>query len=255
MLDETNKITRCGFVLLLGMCVIAAGCRGRRAKTPTPRDDGFGSSSDAPGFYPPPPPLPGPTAQPVAFAPAGPEPAAVPEAERKPAARAAYIEGVRLQEQKKFAEALVRFETAQKFFDAPTHLLHIAQCQVQLGRLVEASETYEVLARRTLPPGSPDAFVEAQREGKAELGPTRARVPTLRITTKPDTAQLQGLQVMINGVGVPAELIGIARPLNPGLYRLSATARGYATASSSEIPLDEKEQKSIELVLVPSGRR
>lgn len=254
MLDETNKITRSGIVLLLAMSVVASGCGRRRPKTPTNRD---AAGSDAPGVYAPPPPMPGPTAQPVAFAPAAPEPNtnAVPESERKPAARAAYIEGVQLQEQKKFAEALVRFETAQKFFDAPTHLLHMAECQVQLGRLVEASETYEVLARKSLPAGAPDAFVDAQKQGKAEVGPLRARVPTLRITTKPDTAQLQGLQVLINGVSVPNELIGIARPLNPGLYRLTATARGYATASSVEIPLGEKEQKSIELVLVPSGRR
>lgn len=252
MLDETNKITRSGFVLLLALCVVASGCGRRRPKTPTNRD---AVGSDAPGVYAPPPPMPGPTAQPIAFTPAGPEPSTVPDSERKPAARAAYIEGVQLQEQKKYAEALVRFETAQKFFDAPTHLLHIAECQVQLGRLVEASETYEVLSRKSLPAGAPDAFVEAQKQGKAEVGSVRARVPTLRITTKPDTAQLQGLQVLINGVGVPNELIGIARPLNPGLYRLTATARGYATASSVEIPLGEKEQKSIELVLVPSGRR
>ncbi|MBS2017301.1 MAG: hypothetical protein JST00_30740 [Deltaproteobacteria bacterium] len=200
------------------------------------------------------PPPPAATPQPVSFTP-GAEPAAVPDADRKPAARAAYTEGVRLQEEKKYAEALVRFETAQKFFDAPTHLLHIAECQVQLGRLVEASETYELLSRKTLPAGAPDAFVDAQRQGKNELAPLRARVPTLRITTKPDSSQLQGLQVNVNGVGMPAELLGIPRPLNPGLYRVSATARGYATATSIDVPLGEKEQKSLELVLVPVNVR
>jgi hypothetical protein len=254
MAIEMKWSTRWGAVLLLTGCALAAmGCGRRRAKTPTNNGD-YASPGPTPVAYTPPPPS-QPSPQPVAYVAPAPEPAAVPDADRKPAARAAYTEGVRLQEEKKYADALARFETAQKFFDAPTHLLHIAECQVALGRLVEASESYEVLARKSLPAGSPDAFVEAQRQGKTELGPLRARVPTLRVTTKPDGAQLQGLQVNVNGVGMPAELLGIPRPLNPGLYRLSATARGYSTASSVDVPLGEKEQKSIELVLVPSGKR
>lgn len=253
MAIEMNRTTRWGAMLVLTACALAGtGCGRRRAKTPANYGDAAGPSP-APVAYTAPPPS-QPTPQPVAYTNPTPEPA-VPDADRKPAARAAYTEGVRLQEEKKYAEALVRFETAQKFFDAPTHLLHIAECQVALGRLVEASESYEVLARKTLPAGSPDAFVEAQRQGKTELAPLRARVPTLRVTTKPDGAQLQGLQVNVNGVGMPPELLGIPRPLNPGLYRLSATARGYATATSIDVPLAEKEQKSIELVLVPSGKR
>ena len=37
-------------------------------------------------------------------------------------------------------EALRRFEAAQSLFDAPTHLLHIAECQALTGKLVEAQE-------------------------------------------------------------------------------------------------------------------
>ena len=171
------------------------------------------------------------------------------ETEKKAAARAAYQEGVKLQDDGKFADALSRFESAQKLYDAPTHLLHIAECQGLTGRLVEASETYELLARKTLPAGSPDAFKEAQQQGQAELPALRARIPTLRVTTKPGPQQVQNLQVNVNGVNMPNELLGIARPLNPGTYRFSAQAVGWATASSVDIPLAEKEQKSVELTL------
>src|SRR4051794_25209468 len=91
------------------------------------------------------------------------------DGERKAAARAAYTEGVELQEKGKPTEALARFEAAEKLFDAPTHVLRIAECQALTGKLVEASETYETLIRKTLPPNSPDAFVQAQEQGKAEL--------------------------------------------------------------------------------------
>src|SRR3954452_12837142 len=51
------------------------------------------------------------------------------ESERKASARALYAEGVQLQERADCQHALPRFESAQKLYDAPTHLLHIAECQ------------------------------------------------------------------------------------------------------------------------------
>ena len=171
------------------------------------------------------------------------------DTEKKAAARAAYQEGAKLQDEGKFAEALSRFELAQTLYDAPTHLLHIAECQGRTGRLIEASESYEVLARRVLPSGSPEAFIHAQHQGRAELTALRARIPTLRLTIKPEASRLERLTVNVNGVAMPNELLGIARPLNPGVYRISAQAAGWATASSVDVPLAEKEQKSVELVL------
>jgi hypothetical protein len=173
------------------------------------------------------------------------------DTERKAAARAAFLEGVKLQEEGKAGEALARLESAQKLFDAPTHLLHIAQCQGLTGRLVEASETYELLARKSLPPDSPDAFVQAQQQGQAELPPLRARIPTLRVTIRQGAQPFQNLQVNVNGVIMPNELLGIARPLNPGVYRFSAQAVGASTASATDVSLAERAQKSIELVLQP----
>ena len=172
------------------------------------------------------------------------------DTEKKAAARAAYQEGVKYQDEGKAADALVRFESAQKLFDAPTHLLHIAECQALTGRLVEASETYELLSRKTLAPGAPDAFVQAQQQGLAELPPLRARIPTLRVTTKLGPQQAQNLAINVNGVAMPVELLGIARPLNPGTYRFSAQAVGYATTAPIDVPLGEKEHKSVELTLV-----
>ncbi len=172
------------------------------------------------------------------------------DTEKKAAARAAYQEGVKLQDDGKAGEALARFESAQKLFDAPTHLLHIAECQALTGRLVESSETYESLSRKALPPGAPDAFVQAQQQGQAELLALRPRIPTLRITTRPGPHALTNLSINVNGVAMPIELIGIARPLNPGTYRFTAQASGYATAAHVDVPLGEKEQKSQELVLV-----
>jgi hypothetical protein len=172
------------------------------------------------------------------------------ETEKKAAARAAYQEGVKLQDDGKYADALGRFESAEKLFDAPTHLLHIAECQALTGRLVESSETYELLIHKALPAGAPDAFTQAQQQGQAELPALKARIPSLRVTVKPGPQQVQNLQVNVNGVTMPNELLGIARPLNPGTYRFSAQAVGWSTSAPIDVPLGEKEQKSVELTLV-----
>jgi hypothetical protein len=175
------------------------------------------------------------------------------EGERKAAARAAYGEGIKLQDQGKPADALSKFEAAQKLYDAPTHQLHIAECQALLGKLVEAAETYEALNRRTLPPGSPDVFVQAQAQAKTEAPQLRDRIPDLKITVKPEAGTLQGLVIVINDRQMPNELVGITRPVNPGVYRLSATANGWSTRAPVEVELREKETKSVELVLQQGG--
>ena len=172
------------------------------------------------------------------------------EGEKKAAARAAYTEGVELQDKGKPAEALTRFEAAQKLFDAPTHLLHLAECQAMTGKLVEASETYETLIRKTLPPGSPEVFVQSQEQGKAELASLRQRIPTMKVRVKPDPATLTNLQISVNDRQMPAELVGIARPVNPGPYRILATATGWATPQAATTEVADKDAKDVELTLV-----
>lgn len=172
------------------------------------------------------------------------------ESERKSAARAAYQEGVTLQDQGKPAEALARFEAAQKLFDAPTHLLRIAECQALVGKLVEASETYETLIRKNLGTNPPDAFVQAQQQGQGELTPLRQRIPTLRVTVRPDASQMQSLQVTANGTQMPNEVLGIARPVNPGIYRFNAAANGWQATAPQDVNVVEREQKNVEIVMV-----
>jgi hypothetical protein len=128
--------------------------------------------------------------------PSGPPPE-MSESERKATARAAYMEGVKLQESGRCPEAIARFEAAQKFYQAPTHLLHLAQCQAATGKLVEASETYESLVRTPLTNESPEAFRHAQETGKKELAALRPRVPTLRVQVVPAPSTLSGL--VVNG--------------------------------------------------------
>lgn len=171
------------------------------------------------------------------------------EGEKKAAARAAYSEGVSLQDKGNPGEALARFEAAQKLFDAPTHLLHIAECQALTGKLVEAVETYETLARKSYGADSPEVFRLAQSRGNAELEQLRPRVPTMRILVKPEPQTMPNLQIAINDKQLPAELVGIARPVNPGTYRMSASATGWGTPAPTDVEVHEKDASTVTLTL------
>ena len=172
------------------------------------------------------------------------------EAERKATARTLFAQGVKEQDSGQHAAALSLFQKAQNLFDAPTHLLHIAQCQIALGKLVEAAETYETLKRVQLAPGAPEVFEAAKAKADAELPALRARIPTLRVDLTPKPADLKDLQLIVNDVLIPADLVGIARPVNPGPTKLVAKAQGYKDAEL-EVSLKEKEQRSVGLALVP----
>jgi hypothetical protein len=170
------------------------------------------------------------------------------ESERKATARAAYLEGVKLQEAGSCPEALPRFEVAQKFYPAATHLLHLAQCQAATGKLVEASETYETLVHLQLTKDSPEAFRNAQDEGKKALSAIRPRIPTLRVQVVPAPSTLSRLVVKLNNGVVPNEVLGIARPINPGHYKVTVWAAGYKE-TSSEVDVGEATAKAVELKL------
>jgi hypothetical protein len=180
-------------------------------------------------------------------APAGPPPD-MSEAERKATARAAYLAGVALQEKGSCPGAIPRFETAQRYFPAPTHLLHLGQCQAAVGKLVEASETFESLSRAQIGSDASEAFRQARDEGRRELTKLKPRIPTLRIQTNPAPTGLPNLVVKMNGMTLPNEVLGVMRPVNPGNYKVSAAAAGYRDATQS-VDVPEGASQSIVVTL------
>lgn len=173
--------------------------------------------------------------------------------ERRAGARAAFMEGLRLQEEGRFDLAVARFRAAQELHDAPTHLLHIGQCLAAMGKVASAAESYELVVRKNLPEGSPEAFVQAQEEARAELPRVRERVPSLLVRTAPDPSSLKDLVLDIDGRSYPPQIVAIARPVDPGRYVLRATADGFASATM-QIDVEERAAKTVLLELKPVPR-
>jgi hypothetical protein len=172
---------------------------------------------------------------------------AVSDADRA-AARELFVEGVKLQEAGSFADALDRFQRAQAVFSAPTHLLHIAECDAALGKLVESAEMYRTLVRTPLPAGAPNAFVQAQQQAAAELPQVEPRIPSVRLVVKPD--RVTGLSILIDGQPTSTALVGVQRPIDPGTHTVTVTASGYAK-NEQHVTLREKENKDLAITLSP----
>jgi hypothetical protein len=167
------------------------------------------------------------------------------------AARDLFFDGVKLQNEGKFAEGLDRFQRAQRIFSAPTHLLHIAECQVALGQLVEGSETYRTLVRTPLPQGSPAAFTQAQQQGGAELAQVEPRIPSVKIDVTPQN--VQNLQVQVDGAPMNTALVGVARPINPGAHKVVVFAPGYGRQEAAFAVKEREAAKTVPIALQPTG--
>jgi hypothetical protein len=148
------------------------------------------------------------------------------DAERA-AARTAANDGAEAYDQKRWADALDRFQRAESLVHSPVHLLYIARAQAQLGRLVEAHESYTRLSRETLAAGSPAAFAEAQRNGGTELEQLEHRLPYVTVVL--EGAGQAPVDITLDGHPFSSTLVGLAVPLDPGEHQLEAKSTGLAS--------------------------
>ena len=174
---------------------------------------------------------------------AGPARADISDSEKQ-AARDLYREGVELQRGQRFADALERFQKAQRVIFAHTHLLHIAQCQVALGHLVEGAEAYRQALRA--PTGDNPAFNQARDQADDELRILEPRIPRLKIDVTPRDAA--NLSVQIDGQAVNTALLDVSMQVNPGARRVTVTAPGFSNDAKTVL-IQEREQKTITLVI------
>lgn len=169
----------------------------------------------------------------------------------KEAARNLYMQGVSQQQAGNFTDALERFKRAQAVYPAPTTQLHIAECQAQLGRLVEAAEAYRAVTRMQLPPDAPAPFVAAQTQAAAELQQVEPRIPHVHIDIAPHN--IQQLTVTIDDQPMNVALLDVDRPVDPGTHKIVVVAPGYDRAEASVIIKEREPTKQIVIPMRPGG--
>ena len=173
--------------------------------------------------------------------------------ENRTVARELARDGARLADAGKCADAIELFERAYTLVGAPTIAVMRARCLVQLGRLIEALAVYERVLRQEQQPTDPDAFKQAVSDAQTEAAELRARIPRLQIMVRGANAESRQLRVRLDGRMMPPALLGIPRPIDPGLHRVEATVAGQSRAVR-EVSLEEARGYVVELRLQPLSK-
>ncbi|MGC4087296.1 MAG: hypothetical protein QM756_05190 [Polyangiaceae bacterium] len=136
------------------------------------------------------------------------------------------------------------FGRAEKLVHATPHLLYQARSLVKLGRLVEAHETYLKIQREKLAANAPSAFKRAQVEAEKEIEQVAARLAYA--TVRVEGAPADGVQVLMDEVELPAAVVGIAFPVDPGTHVFRAQS-GADKGEPVSARFDEGARQSISL--------
>jgi hypothetical protein len=142
--------------------------------------------------------------------------------------------------------ALVRFKAANDIMHVPTTALEVARTQIALGQLVEARDTLAQIMSSAPTPREPAQFRDARAEAQKLDATLEPRVPSLTVTVNgaPEGA---GVSLSVDGVAVPAAVIGLPRRLDAGHHVLVATTS--TQEGRAEIDIAEGEKKEITITL------
>ena len=140
-----------------------------------------------------------------------------------------------------FATAEAKLDKAYRLYAVPTLGLWSGRARVKLNKWVEAAERYRETARLAPEPGEAAAQSQARRDASTELNQLLPRIPS--ITIQIESADPATVTVKLGDAEIPAELIGISRPTNPGIYEVVGV-RG-SERYVSQIVLQEAEHKPV----------
>lgn len=163
------------------------------------------------------------------------------------AARTLGLEGVKLEAAGRCEEAVRLLSRASEIYAAPTLLVPLARCQIQLGQLVEAVTTLGRALDAEFDSSASRPFVAAQEEAEALLSATLPRVARLHVQLVAPAGA--AVSVSVGGRPIPTEERA-AVSLNPGQHEVTAKAPGCHPASET-ITVAEGERVSVKLTLKP----
>jgi hypothetical protein len=180
---------------------------------------------------------------------------AAPTAADRETARTLMDQGRDLRDKGNVKEALKRFQAANDIMHVPTTALEVAHAQVVLGLLVEARDTIAALRQQAAGPKESQIFKDARAAAEQLDASLNARVPAVTISLKGPRAGPppagEEAELTIDGVSVPAAILGLPRSVDPGHH--TVTAKTKTAEGKQEFDVREGEQKPVEVALVSTG--
>lgn len=171
-----------------------------------------------------------------------------PDAATRVAARELALSGAEAFDKQDFATALDRFQRAESLYKVPSIAVMVARCLAKVGRVVEAVDKYEETLRMPLDAAAPEAFQRAVADATAEVEVARARVSRLELHLPVDAPR--DSEVLLDEKPVPAALLGVPTPVDPGEHHLEAHAPGRQHFRL-DIKLAEGARQAVEIALLP----
>ena len=162
------------------------------------------------------------------------------------AARELALTGADAFDKRDYATALDRFQRAEALYRAPSIAVMVARCLARVGRVVEAVDKFEETRRMPLEPSAPEAFHRAVADANAEVDAVKARVARVQIRLPVDVPA--GTEVRLDDKVLPAALIGVDIPVDPGTHRVAARAPARAPYHDSLV-VAEGARHELQVVL------
>jgi hypothetical protein len=169
--------------------------------------------------------------------------------EQRAQARSLATEGASAYEGGRFQDAVDMFGKAESLMHAPPHLLFLARAHVKLGQYVRAREAYLKIVKETLPSSAPKAFRDAQSQASSEVRAIEPKIASLMLKVEGANGATD-VAVTVDGAVLPAMLVGVPQPIDPGTHVVEAGATGLR-APQQQFTLAEGEKKAVALKLEP----
>lgn len=135
-------------------------------------------------------------------------------------------QGIALFEQGRWAEALERFQTAEATYHSPVFVLFSARCLRNSGRLLDAEREFRRLQEIHIAENAPAPWLDAQRDGRAELADLERQIPTLVVVVENAS---QHAVVTVDGKPVVARE---PMRLDPGAHRVRVSDGAFVEAKT-----------------------
>ncbi|HVY26340.1 MAG TPA: PEGA domain-containing protein [Polyangiaceae bacterium] len=153
-----------------------------------------------------------------------------PQAENVAAARSLGLQGIKMADSGDCKGAIEKLSRAESLYHAPSILGRLGECQVNVGQIVAGTENLNRVVREQLAANAPKAFKDAQERAKGVLNTALPKIAHLTVKVDPPDAKAQ---VLVAGVAIPAALIGVERPTDPGTHQVVVSAPGYLDQTQS----------------------
>jgi hypothetical protein len=163
------------------------------------------------------------------------------------AARSLAVEGIRLADAGKCADAIEKLARAEKLHHAPIPLSRLGECQIAQGKLVDGTENLRKVLREPLPPNPSPALTKARERAQAALDAAKPKIAFLTITVK-GPPNNTATTVTVDGQPVSSALLDTERPSDPGEHVIEATAQGFLKGTA-KVTLGTGDKQSVTLKL------